>query len=673
MMFTTPMTQVFAIVLERDSNAVTESLLAQGVMQFINVSEIEPDGPKNLLAHTPQTSLSDIADLRKRVEGFLHAADIVPDTPTQQDLKGHMPVDLEKENNHLGTIEAQRENIRERQRALQQDILKFQDIRRQLQSYGTGLSSVPLTTNQSFLSMQTGRIAAANVKKFTDALKGLPALSLELGRENDTVVMLLVSMKRLDSQIERICGANGWTAVDLPKELLSGGKDLTGELDEKIAALQSQQKELQQQATELVRGQADHLKHLWRRLRVNELCHTIEAHFKTSTHTVIFAGWVPSEKTGRITQGITAACQGRCYLECWAAGSKETIGTEVPVELHNPKMLAPFQMLVSNFGIPEYGTIDPTPFVMPIYLVMFGLMFADAGQGIVLAILGALGIHYFKHKKDKKPLYNLSGLMMWCGSASVLFGVLFGSYFGMALAPALWFDFHGIVSGHHSGNSHIANIGDVLAITIYFGITVIALGLLFNWVNLVRMRKWMELVFAPGGILCGWMYAGGIYTAFYMVEHDYKGFPSGGALWCLLGIPAILLFVNGPYHHYKHNRHAENKTSMLAAMPAFAMEWIVELLEIFSGYLSNTLSFMRVAGLGIAHVCLMISFFTLAEMTSGLWSILILIAGNILVIGLEGLSAGIQALRLNYYEFFTKFFHGTGKLHCPISLNSHNY
>jgi len=100
------------------------------------------------------------------------------------------------------------------------------------------------------------------------------------------------------------------------------------------------------------------------------------------------------------------------------------------------------------------------------------------------------------------------------------------------------------------------------------------------------------------------------------------------------------------------------------------MEWFVELLEIFSGYLSNTLSFMRVAGLGIAHVCLMISFFTIAGMTSGIASILILILGNILVICLEGLSAGIQALRLNYYEFFTKFFHGTGQLYTPISLNS---
>ncbi len=101
------------------------------------------------------------------------------------------------------------------------------------------------------------------------------------------------------------------------------------------------------------------------------------------------------------------------------------------------------------------------------------------------------------------------------------------------------------------------------------------------------------------------------------------------------------------------------------------MEWIVILLEIFSGYLSNTLSFMRVAGLGIAHVALMSAFSDIASLTDiTVAKILIFVAGNALVIALEGLSAGIQSLRLNYYEFFTKFFVGDGKVYNPLSLQS---
>lgn len=139
-------------------------------------------------------------------------------------------------------------------------------------------------------------------------------------------------------------------------------------------------------------------------------------------------------------------------------------------------------------------------------------------------------------------------------------------------------------------------------------------------------------------------------------------------MFLLVGVPSILFLAKEPYHFFKHKK-ANEKFGPTTIM-LFLMYWVVELLDIFGGYLSNTLSFMRVAGLGIAHVCLMISIFTLADMTSGIGSVAILVFGNILVIALEGLSAGIQALRLNYYEFFTKFFHGTGKLYTPISLNS---
>ncbi|MHC4707283.1 MAG: V-type ATPase 116kDa subunit family protein, partial [Planctomycetota bacterium] len=344
----------------------------------------------------------------------------------------------------------------------------------------------------------------------------------------------------------------------------------------------------------------------------------------------------------------------------------------VPVRFNNPKTLAPFQMLVRNFGGPEYGTIDPTPFVMPLYLAMFGLMFGDVGQGLVLAIVGVLGVSSWKNNEAKQGMCNLAWLVIWCGCSAVFFGALFGSYFGFGLLPPLWFDFHGIVAGHSSANSAVNDIFDILRITIYFGISVIFLGLLFNWINMIRAKKWMELLLDKGGILGGWIYAGGIYTASYMVKHDYKELPPGIILFVLVGLPSLSIFIKEPYHYFKYEAGHPDKKFNPFTIFTFLMEWIVELLEIFSGYLSNTLSFMRVAGLGIAHAGLMISFFAIAETTSGIWSILILVLGNMLVIGLEGLSAGIQALRLNYYEFFTKFFHGTGVLYTPVSLNSSN-
>ena len=396
---------------------------------------------------------------------------------------------------------------------------------------------------------------------------------------------------------------------------------------------------------------------------------------------MIFSGWLPAKKKRSIVSSISHATSGRCYLE-WYEPEKDKTAEElkpaVPVQFQNPKFLAPFQMLVTNFGVPEYGTIDPTPFVMISYLGMFGLMFADVGQGAVLALIGILGMFFFKGKKE--AWQNLSKLMIWCGVSSMITGVLFGSYFGMAWAKPLWFDFHGIISGHPHKQSYINDIYDILSITIYFGIAIIGCGLLFNWINLGVKQRWLELFLDKGGLLGGWIYFGGIYVARYMILHDYRGLPGIETIFWSVGLPALLFFSKGPYHFAQARKKNPEKRFTLMTPFDFAMQWIVELLEIFAGYLSNTLSFMRVAGLGIAHASLMISFYEIARMAKGgaveaavtPWALLIIIIGNVLVIGLEGLTAGIQALRLNYYEFFTKFFRGNGKIFEPVSLRSND-
>ena len=667
MIFTSEMIQLFAVVLGRDRQRVTEALLREGVMQFIDISEVQAERPGGLSAVEPEIPLTEVSDLRKRIEGFLHTNRVIPSAPKETDLNNYVPVDIEKEKKRLDRIDVERETIRERQRIIQQEILKLEDIRRQVELYGLGLSDIKLSGKRSFLSIQTGKLPVFNVKKLESNLQDIPSLDIELGQEEGMAHHLLISMKRDSERINKILTSAGWSKVELPKELQSVKEDVYKELDEKLKTLTGEQKKLEVKARDLIKREQEHLKDVWTNLRVQELFYIIQNNFKASSRTVIFSGWLPSSKKERLTKIIQNVCQNHCYLEWNEAQSKDVVREDIPVQFQNPKILAPFQMLVSNFGIPRYGTIDPTPFVMPVYLTMFGLMFADIGQGLVLVLLGILGAHFLKKNEGKQGLYTLSWLIIWCGSFSILFGVLFGSFFGTGLIKPLWFDFHGIVSGHSSGDSIISDVYDILSITIYFGITVISLGLIFNWINLFRTGKFTELFFDRGGVLGGWIYAGGVYIAFYMVEHNYKEFPSGMIIFMLVGLPSLLLLIKEPYHYIKHRTGQPFNPSMIVT---FLMEWIVELLEIFSGYLSNTLSFMRVAGLGIAHVSLMIAFFKIADMTSGVKSVIVLILGNALVISLEGLSAGIQALRLNYYEFFTKFFHGTGKLYTPISLSS---
>jgi V/A-type H+-transporting ATPase subunit I len=347
------------------------------------------------------------------------------------------------------------------------------------------------------------------------------------------------------------------------------------------------------------------------------------------------------------------------------------------VQFRNPRFLRPFQALVANYHVPEYGTVDPTFFVMFSYLTMFGLMFSDVGQGVVLLAAGLVGAYLTRGRNER--FHTIFSLIRWCGLSSILFGALFGSYFGFPLFRPLLFDYHGAVAGGGHSGSLVSDLFDILQISIYYGIGIIGVGLLFNWVNLFLKRMWTSLFLDKGGIAGGWIFAGGIYAAHYLVSRGYRALPPPDTLLLLVGIPACLIFIRHPLLRAMqaksrrgdgdHGPHREPFT--LFTLLNVTMEGIVDLLEVFSGYLSNTLSFLRVAGLGIAHVSLMSAFFQLADMTSAVWgSVLVLVAGNILVIGLEGLSAGIQSLRLNYYEFFTKFFTGSGQLYAPITLRN---
>jgi V/A-type H+-transporting ATPase subunit I len=670
------MVRLFAALLDHDADGVTRELLNLGVMQFIDIAEFKREWEDRLGDVNPEISLSKVTEIRRRIEGFLSPLEILFEMPDGIDLESRRPIDLESANRDLDGISDELESIRGKQRTNQQEILKLEDISRQVGTYGVELSEMSYGTRYSYITVRTGKVTGDGYERLSGRMRAIPSVMLPARREEDLQYLILVFMKRDTERVEQILSDVGWTEEKIADSASGLEPDVASNLREKISALYRQQEELADKAIAAVKSHIEELRSMWIQLRVNELFYRIQSYFKRSSRTVIFSGWIPASMRNSVTEAIKKETGGNCVLE-WHRPEKDNVPAQervkAPVQLHNPRFMKPFQMLVTNYGVPEYGTIDPTFFTMIAYLAMYGLMFADVGHGAVLCLAGLFGSLFLKPKR--KSFRDLFMLVIWCGASSVVTGVLFGSYFGMAWLKPLWFDFHGIISGHPQGSSYITSVYDILRITLYFGIGIIGIGLLFNWVNLSIKRQWTDLILEKRGLLGGWFYFGGIYIARYMVLHDYKAFPPMEVTFLLVGIPALLFYVKAPLHFYSSRKEREAKPFTFTTLMNFGMNWIVEVLDLFSGYLSNTLSFMRVAGLGIAHVTLMMSFFQLAEMAnpgSGFspWSILIILFGNILVIGLEGLTAGIQALRLNYYEFFSKFFHGSGEIYSPLSLKS---
>jgi V/A-type H+-transporting ATPase subunit I len=679
MIFTEPMQQVVAVVLDHDADVVTRELLRLGLLHFVSVTEVDRDVGSQVESLTPEIAEAGITEIRRRIEGFLAMVEEKPPWGEELKVEDLKAVHLEETNKVLDNLADSVQKIRDRQSARQQEILRLEDIQRQLQMFGNLGELVEARSQYSYLSVQTGSIRRSLLESFEQALGELPNVTMEMGVQENQAVLLLITMKRDEAAVDRILDKFGWTEVHLPRELAGSKDHVQGELEQKLDLLKEEQEQLQSQVNTLIKERLETLQQMWRNLRLNELYTRVQSFFSKTTRTVIFSGWLPSSARPELTSAIRRVTDGHCYLE-WHRGrevSKEHPAS-VPVQMHNPKFLSPFQMLVTNYAVPEYGSIDPTPLVAVAYLIMFGLMFGDAGHGAVLLLLGGLGSLLYRGARPGaagpgaagSSVRNLLQLIAYCGAAAVVTGVLFGSYFGMQWFAPLWFDYHGIVAGHR-GRGLVTDIYGILVITIYFGIAVIGLGLVLNWINCVAKGRWFRLVFDKGGLIGSWIYGAGIYAAMYFVRHDYKQLPDLNLLILLLGIPVLLLALKPVLEFLLHK---PRKPFNLLTPVDFFMEWIVEILEIFSGYLANTLSFMRVAGLGIAHVSLMIAFFSIAGMIAGpsggytVGSYLVLIAGNILVILLEGLSAGIQSLRLNYYEFFSKYFSGSGRAYAPVTL-----
>ncbi len=682
MMFPEKMIQVFGIMARRHNDAVTQELLRQGLVHFIKIDYLDPgikdkldsadDGTAEKAERPQSTSLTDI---RKRSESFLRMGgyeELLPDT-LPDDIEPFL--DRARADEALDSFATRIEAVRNRQSNIQANILKFEDIKRQLDMHGDLKNVISQSSPYAFLQIHSGHIAPDAFEDLKNEFAALPSLVTDISDNNNKEkLVLVINMKRDESTVKNIMERYHWSDSNLSSYAKDIGSAARSGLDDKIAELKKDQVKAAAEFHDIFADNKNQLLDIYIQARLNEMCLKIKSYVKNTEHTLFFSGWMPLKRKKDFEKAITTATSGEVYLEWLHPGEASPAEQPAaPVKLDNPRFLAPFELLVENFAIPAYGSIDPTPFVAMAYLIMFGLMFSDVGHGLVLILGGLAAIRLIKASVTFHKLFQL---IIYCGCSAVIFGILFGSYFGFQWFKPVWFDYHGIIAGHESGNAFVTDIYGILKITIYFGIFIIAAGLLFNWINLIRKKKWMHLIFDKTGLLGGWMYASGVYTAFYYVQNDYKALPDARFLWPMLALPALLLFFKPIVEMLvpaKPNEH-KHKFSFFTIVD-IVMEWIVEMLEIFSGFLANTLSFMRVAGLGIAHVSLMIAFYEIALMVAsdgrlGLWSYLILFLGNVLVILLEGLSAGIQSLRLNYYEFFSKFFQETGYRYRPISLST---
>jgi V/A-type H+-transporting ATPase subunit I len=368
--------------------------------------------------------------------------------------------------------------------------------------------------------------------------------------------------------------------------------------------------------------------------------------FVRSAKTIYFEAWVPEHNVKEAIERIRKVTAGTSIVTDESPAPDE----KVPIMLKPvPSYLIAFEKLVYSFGYPSSGDVNPIRVLAITFPLLFGIMFADVGQGAIFVIMGIILTFLRRRIKleevgDIIQYLLISGEMfVFLGISSIFFGFVFGEFFGPS----------GLIHPISLGRIGPFYIGGfepthepmkMLKFAIFVGAIHISLGLVFRFINEIR-HKHYKLVPIP--ICWLWLLIGSLYMWTYWrgISNISKWFADGSPMLAgLIILPLTLILV-------------------FTGIAEGFMEGVGFSVEVFAETLSHSMSYSRLMALGLIHSAMNYLFLVLAGVEHGyfpLASIPLIAIGTILVMIIEGLVVFVHTLRLHWVEWFSKFHTGEG-------------
>ncbi len=634
-----PMELLSFVVLRDKVEEVSRRLIKLGNFHPVDIRQIE-DKIKGLSLSQVDKENQGLEYLQTRIRDLMRKLKVNPESFYAKEIRsipyGKTEEALNNLDQHLTSLMAHHEELR-------QEVAINESILSQVRDYFPFV--LEKRSAYSFLEVSTGKVEEKNLVVLERSLAGVPHVIYPFRKENSQVLVLFIGLRRDRALFEKVLKDVAWEEINFSQDSEHLSLQAQKELGRKIEEGKNKILGVEEKIRELGLAYQQDLFEAHAFVNLKKSLLEARRYACVTERTALFSGWVPQAEKNRVISEIKSIGDVS-YVE---SRNPEELGIpqeEIPVSFQHAAMVKPFEMLIDAYGIPRYGTIDPTIFVAFSFLVMFGAMFGDVGHGIILVLLG--GVLFFKKTRVLAVNRQAGALIIYCGISSAIFGLLYGSAFG--------FEFNSI---------WLKPMDDILGIFragILLGITMITLGIILNVINSFKVHDYAKAIFDKAGLIGGVVYWAAIGLVSKMILAQGKIAP---IYFHLIFGGLLVIFIFPIIENLFIRKHSGLLESL--------MESAVNILEIFMGYLSNTVSFIRVAAFALAHAGLFLAIFTLSRMMdthSGMGSFLswsIIIGGNILVICLEGLIVSIQALRLNYYEFFSKFFISGKRMYKPLS------
>ncbi len=444
-------------------------------------------------------------------------------------------------------------------------------------------------------------------------------------------VVIVAHIADEDKTIEAL-RSFGFSKTQFKEQSGSVRENITA-FDREISALKDAREKLAEKIS-LMKESADELDIAYDILSVKIAKSEAQEKLLMTDKTVVLTGWFPEREEKNLTKLFES--YGAAY-EIRDPNENE----EPPILTYNSKMVRPYEMITNMYSPPAYRGIDPNPFMAPFFAVFFGIMFSDAAYGILLTLVGAIVLLKFKPRGGMKQIMSMA---VMCGITTFIWGVLFGGFFGDAIPTAyklftgkeftwnlaLWFN----------------PLDDPMLMLIFSfalgGVHIFA-GMAVKAYMMIRDGHLLDAIFDIGS---WWVLFGGIVFALL-------GLTNVGLI--LIGVGALALLLTQGRHEKKFFKKI---TSGLAS------------LYDITSYLGDILSYSRLLALSLATAVIASVINTMGAMTGPIGFVIVFLIGHTFNIAVNLIGTYVHTSRLQYVEFFGKFYEGGGEIFSPLDTKT---
>lgn len=638
---------------------VIKKLHETGLMEIINISKEKPELLENneTPAVSPEASICANYELRlSRIIDILNKI-----KPKKTGIKAFLNPEIpEKKTVEDRSLEEIYSNIEGVLAEIENQIIdtdkKIMEINEQISNINNDITQLNYLKNfdldisdigeSEYLFIKTGR--TKDIEKLREQIKELEKTDVfsrqfGSGKKAEWAVVLISHISE-KNMLEKICREN---ISEFTFNVVSSG--LPTEL---IKSLENQKKNIEKEKGKMVsqlqgfaKKQLTMLLALREEIQLERIRLEVAKNFGKTHSTYIISGWILEKNQDLIKNILEPVAKGFIDFDFKAPSINPD---NPPTYIETPKWADGFKSLLSMFALPKYNEINPTIFMGFFFIVFFGIMLGDAGYGLVILFLSIFGC--FKLGKNSELLKTWSFMGIWMGIVTTIFGFLTNSFFGDFI-PRFFYDDPNIplyslnLGGIHLPLNSIKDPLTILAIALIFGLIHLNLGVLLAIYQAYKRKEYKKMLTSH---LC-WIplqIGGGLLISKFILDVE---------LSATIFYIALLLVVIG-------------------IIQLFASAGPIGFFDI-TGYVGDWLSYARLLALGLATTGMALAFNVISQLMGNMIPvvgiavmIILLLIAHIVNLGLQSLGAAIHSLRLQYVEFFNRFYEGGGHEFSPFKI-----